>query len=189
MTQVGGRVFLELRRQGRLTAKASLNLDFFTIRYTLSLSLAESTSYSVSLRGMVMCLRPFRAHPVPSMAFTRHLRATARHALHDDEGVGRFQAQAEYVEAVRVVDMGKLSAGGRTSSGVEGVAGLEHGGHFLSELLQLARVESDFDFRSLHGGFSPVVQRAQHNACDKMRSSIRHAITREVPSCNHQVRS
>ena len=45
--------------------------------------------------------------------------AAARHPLHDDEGVGRFQAGAVYLHAVRVVDLGKLSAGGRTSSGVE----------------------------------------------------------------------
>jgi hypothetical protein len=58
-------------------------------------------------------------------------------------------------------------------------ARLEHGGHFLRELLQLARIESDFDFRSLDGGFGPVEERAQYNACGKMRSSIPHVITRE----------
>ena len=98
MTQVGS-VLLELRRRGRLTAEASLNLDFFhDSLYSLSLSLAESTSYSVSLRGMVMSLRPFRAHPVPSMAFTRRLRATlkrvrrAAHLLHCSHPHPRVQS-------------------------------------------------------------------------------------------------
>jgi hypothetical protein len=109
--------------------------------------------------------------------------AAARHPLHDDEGVGLFQARAEYLNAVGVVDLRKLSAmlqAARRAVRTMRVARLEHGRHFLSELLQLARIESDFYFRSLDGGFSPVVERAQHNACDKMRSSIRHAMTRSV---------
>ena len=35
----------------------------------------------------------------------RVVLAAARHPLHDDEGVGRFQARAEYLHAVRVVDL------------------------------------------------------------------------------------
>jgi hypothetical protein len=35
--------------------------------------------------------------------------AAARHPLHDDEGVGRFQAGAEYLNAVRVVDLSGMS--------------------------------------------------------------------------------
>ena len=42
--------------------------------------------------------------------------AAARHPLHDDEGVGRFQARAEYLHAVRVVHLHKLSAHGTTRS-------------------------------------------------------------------------
>ncbi len=36
--------------------------------------------------------------------------AAAVHPLHDDEGVGRFQAGAEYLDAVRVVHLRGLSA-------------------------------------------------------------------------------
>ena len=51
-------------------------------------------------RGRVLCQRV-----VP---------AAARHPLHDDEGVGRFQAGAEYLHAVRVVDLGDMSEDGAT---------------------------------------------------------------------------
>ena len=40
--------------------------------------------------------------------------AAARHPLHDDEGVGRFQAGAEYLHTVRVVDLGDMSEDGAT---------------------------------------------------------------------------
>ena len=88
--------------------------------------------------------------------------AAACHPLHDDEGVVRFQAGAEYLIAVRVVDLSGMSQDGATSR--EHIPRLYHGHHFLGELLQLSWIQSDFDFGSLHGGFSPVVERAQNNA-------------------------
>ena len=41
--------------------------------------------------------------------------AAARHPLHDDEGVGRFQAGAEYLHAVRVVDLHEMLEDGVTT--------------------------------------------------------------------------
>jgi hypothetical protein len=40
--------------------------------------------------------------------------AAVCHPLHDDEGVGRFQARAEYLHAVRVVDLSDMSEDGAT---------------------------------------------------------------------------
>ena len=82
--------------------------------------------------------------------------AAARHPLHDDEGVGRFQAGAEYLHAVRVIHLQKMSENGAISGRTACIARLEHGRDFLGELLQVASVESDFDFGSFHGGFGSV---------------------------------
>ena len=82
--------------------------------------------------------------------------AAARHPLHDDEGVGRFQARAEYLHAVRVIHLQKMSENGAISGRTACIARLEHGRDFLGELLQVARVESDFDLGSFHGGFGSV---------------------------------
>ena len=82
--------------------------------------------------------------------------AAARHPLHDDEGVGRFQARAEYLNAVRVIHLRKMSENSAKSERNACIARLEHGRDFLGELLQVARVESDFDLGSFHGGFGSV---------------------------------
>ena len=82
--------------------------------------------------------------------------AAARHPLHDDEGVGRFQARAEYLNAVRVIHLRKMSEIGATSGRTACIVCLEHSRDFLGELLQVARVESDFDLGSFHGGFGSV---------------------------------
>ena len=70
-------------------------------------------------RGRVLCQRV-----VP---------AAACHPLHDDEGVGRFQAGAEYLHTVRVVDLSGVSEDGATSK--KHAPRLYHGHHFLGELL------------------------------------------------------
>ena len=95
--------------------------------------------------------------------------AAARHPLHDDEGIGRFQAGAEYLHAVRVVDLREMSAGDkkirRRERRVDSVtACLAHSRHFPLEIIQVARVESDFDSRAFHGGLGAVVERPQYNA-------------------------
>ena len=54
------------------------------------------------------------------------------------------------------------------------IARLEHGRHFLGELLQVTCVESDFGLGAFDSGFGPVQERAQHNACNKMRNIMPH---------------
>jgi hypothetical protein len=54
--------------------------------------------------------------------------------------------------------------------GIERIACLQHGRHFLRELFQITRVEGDFDLGTFHSGFGPIQEGAQHDACGQTKN-------------------